>query len=433
MYDSRRISPGRPLPATRAASQTTKTASLLSWIQAGISSGLLLVTAAFAAPPVITSPATASGNVGVPFSYRITATNSPTRFDYELAVPSLGIAFFTGIISGTPSSEGTYVGTIKATNADGTGTAPLTITIGPPLATAPVITSPPYALAVIGRAFSYPITATNNPTGFSSGFFDEGLALDPTSGVLSGIAGGTPRWVASTIRATNTAGTGIGDLLIAFAPETAAAPEIFYPAELSFVAGEPLSFWIGATNAPVLFDATPLPAGLGIAHNLGLVQGTPATPGSYTVVLRAINAAGTGTASLTLHILAAGSYAAWLHELGLSGSGTAPDVDLDRDGAGNLLEFAFRTDPLSSTSVHRPEVVISGASLALTHRRHKDTELTWTYETSADLAVWTMVTPTLAIVDADADHDGKVELVRALLPVSAGEGRKFLRVRVSLP
>ena len=407
----------------------SRCAHVRQWVAA---TSLLLAQALFAAAPVITSPQTASGNVGVPFSYQIVATNSPTRYDYDLMVPSVGIAFFTGVISGTPSSQGTYHGSIKATNGDGTGTAPLTITIGPPLGTSPVVTSPPYALAVIGRSFSYQISATANPTSFGSGFSGEGLALNPATGVLSGTAGGTQRWVFSTVSATNAVGTGFGDLMIAFAPEAATAPTIFWPTELTFIAGEPLSFGIGATNSPAIFDAKPLPAGLNIAYNLGLIQGTVAAPGTYAVNLSAINAAGTGTGSLTLHILAAGSYEAWLHELGLSGPGMAPDVDLDRDGSVNLLEFAFRTNPLDAASVSRPAVAVATDSLALTHRRNKSATLTWAYEVSLDLVSWSPVAPTLTVINADVDGDGRTELIRALLPLGPGETRKFIRLVVTV-
>ncbi len=84
----------------------------------------------FPQPPVITSADTASGMEGVSFTpYQITATNSPTSFGATGLPTGLSVNTGTGLITGTPTQHGTFNATISATNADGTGTGPLTITI----------------------------------------------------------------------------------------------------------------------------------------------------------------------------------------------------------------------------------------------------------------------------------------------------------------
>src|SRR5438045_1560790 len=119
------------------------------------------VSSVIAAPkPVITSPLTATGTVGVAFSYQITATNSPTSFGATGLPPGLTVNTSTGLISGTPTTAGTYSVTISATNVTGTGSATLVITINP---AAPVITSALTATGTVGIAFSYTITATDIP------------------------------------------------------------------------------------------------------------------------------------------------------------------------------------------------------------------------------------------------------------------------------
>src|SRR6266496_219434 len=90
-----------------------------------------LATTAFAAKPVITSPLTATGQVGVTFSYQITATNNPTSFNATGLPAGLSVNTSTGLISGTPTTTGTSSVTISATNAGGTGSATLVITISP--------------------------------------------------------------------------------------------------------------------------------------------------------------------------------------------------------------------------------------------------------------------------------------------------------------
>ena len=81
--------------------------------------------------PVITSALTANAYQSVPFNYQITATNSPTSFNATSLPTGLSIDTATGIISGTTSvATGNYNVTISATNARGTDTKTLVITVG---------------------------------------------------------------------------------------------------------------------------------------------------------------------------------------------------------------------------------------------------------------------------------------------------------------
>src|SRR5438105_879620 len=106
---------------------------------------LSAVSSALAAKPVITSPLTATGSVGVAFSYQITATNSPTSFNATGLPAGLSVNTANGVISGTPTGPaGTASVTISATNANGTGTATLSLTI---LMAKPVINSASAAAA----------------------------------------------------------------------------------------------------------------------------------------------------------------------------------------------------------------------------------------------------------------------------------------------
>src|SRR5438552_9510910 len=151
---------------------------------------LMLVAAgtALAGPkPVITSPTTATGQVGVAFSYQITATNSPTSYGATGLPSGLSVNTSTGLISGTPAA-GTDAGspysvTISATNAGGTGSATLTLTINP---ATPVIQPPFTATGQVGVAFSYTITATNNPTSYNATGLPAGLSVSTSTGLISG-------------------------------------------------------------------------------------------------------------------------------------------------------------------------------------------------------------------------------------------------------
>ncbi len=87
--------------------------------------GLLSVPSA----PVITSATTASGSTNKRFSYQITATNSPTSYTATGLPSGLLLNTTTGFISGIPTTAATSKVAIGASNAGGTGTATLTITI----------------------------------------------------------------------------------------------------------------------------------------------------------------------------------------------------------------------------------------------------------------------------------------------------------------
>jgi hypothetical protein len=181
-------------------------------------------------PPVITSSLTASGTVGAAFSYQITASNNPTSFNATGLPAGLSVNTTSGVISGTPTAAGSFSVTISATNAGGTGSATLSLTIGQAQQGAPVITSSLTASGTVGAAFSYQITASNNPTSFNATGLPAGLSVNTTTGVISG----TPTAAGSfsaTISATNAAGTGSATLTLTIAASGSTTASLFGPSD----------------------------------------------------------------------------------------------------------------------------------------------------------------------------------------------------------
>jgi DNA-binding beta-propeller fold protein YncE len=137
--------------------------------------------------PAITSPLTYSSPVNQTFSYSIQASNTPTSYSAANIPAGCFINTYTGGITGTPTIAGTYSVTIGASNAGGTGTANLIVTITPASQT---ITFPVPA-SVVANAAPFTLAATSS----------SGLPITYT--VLSG-----PATVSgNTVTLTGTAGT----------------------------------------------------------------------------------------------------------------------------------------------------------------------------------------------------------------------------------
>ena len=85
-----------------------------------------------ASAPAVPQGLSAGARVGVAFSYPITASNSPTSYAAGPLPDGLSVDPVYGVISGTPTTAGTSAITLQATNAAGTGTAVLKLTMAPP-------------------------------------------------------------------------------------------------------------------------------------------------------------------------------------------------------------------------------------------------------------------------------------------------------------
>jgi hypothetical protein len=159
--------------------------------------------------PVITSPLTATGQVGVAFSYTIRATNNPTTYTVTGALPpgvTQGNGSNRNIISGTPTVAGTYSVTITVSNGGGTcnsTSATLVITICPD---APSITSSLTATATVGNSFTYQVTADNSPISFDATDLPGGLTLGPIPGLISGTPTGAGVFPVTLSATSNNAG-----------------------------------------------------------------------------------------------------------------------------------------------------------------------------------------------------------------------------------
>jgi len=265
----------------------------------------ITVAAAGVAPIITNNPLSAAGTVGTPFSFTITASGTPTSYSASPLPAGLVINTTTGAITGSPSATGTTSVLLGATNATGTGNATLTITVAP-AGVAPIITNTPLSAAgTVGTPFSFTITASGTPTSYGSTPLPAGLSIVPATGIITGTptAAGT---TAVVLSATNGTGTGSATLTITVAPAGVAPIITNNPLSAAGTVGTPFSFTITASGTPTSYSASPLPAGLSIVAATGAITGTPTAVGTTSVLLGATNSTGTGNATLTITIAAAG-------------------------------------------------------------------------------------------------------------------------------
>jgi hypothetical protein len=166
----------------------------------GTASATLRLTVEPAPPgPQIISGTSATGRVGTRFSFQVMTTNgSPNaRLAADGLPPGLSADSASGLISGTPTSSGSFSVTLTVTDGSLTSSSTLQLTFvtDPAL---PVITSPNAAQLTSGQSFNYTIVApgagdASDPTTFELiGKLPVGLGFDSDTGTISGTYGGNP-------------------------------------------------------------------------------------------------------------------------------------------------------------------------------------------------------------------------------------------------
>ena len=132
--------------------------------------------------PIITSAVNAVVLIKQPFSYQVTATNSPTGFAATGLPAGLSIDTGTGIISGSTAAAAAKVSvTVSATNAAGTFSAKVLLIVTATTPAYPVFTSAASANAISGSTFTMQdiIKADRD-------YFVRGTSFDGSSGVGEG-------------------------------------------------------------------------------------------------------------------------------------------------------------------------------------------------------------------------------------------------------
>ncbi|MGO9765067.1 MAG: beta-propeller fold lactonase family protein [Myxococcaceae bacterium] len=253
----------------------------------------------------------ATYTIGTPITDNTPSNGGGTVTGYSVT-PSLpaGLLFSssTGVISGTPTVvSGATSYAVKASNSGGSTTVSLSITVN---------NAPPTNLKYSTNPASYPVGTliTNNTpsngggtiTGYSvSPNLPAGLALNTSTGVISG----TPTTVTPTTTYTVTGSNSVGTTNVGVSITVTDIP----PTNLTY-SSNPAVYTVGTlipVNVPsnsggtvTGYSVSPnLPAGLALSTSTGVISGIPtaaATTASYTVT--ASNSGGSTQASVSITV-----------------------------------------------------------------------------------------------------------------------------------
>ncbi len=279
------------------------------------------------APPVVLTPASGAltgGTVGVSYSNTsISASGGVGTITYAITSGSLpaglSMSTSTGAISGTPTAGGfgTANFTVMATAAT-TGSASASYSLA--IAAPPVVLTPASGALVGGTVGAIYTGASISASGglgtisyaVTSGALPAGLALDPSTGSISGTpsAGGIGT---SNFTVTATGATA-GSASASYSITVAATPVVLIPADgTTLTAGTVGVAYsdasISATGGagPISYSVTAggLPAGLTLNASTGAISGTP-TAGGFGTANFAVTAtaatSGSATANYTIVI-----------------------------------------------------------------------------------------------------------------------------------
>ena len=243
------------------------------------------------------------GTTGVPYSLALSAvmksaptTTSPPQSPVTWSVvngqlpPGLTLGATDGVISGTPTTEGSYTFVTRAALVDGrSDTKALKIDVRAPVA----IAARTVPRSEIGVPFQLALVASGGTGTYTwsltSGTLPTGVAL-AANGTIAGTprAGGAFRFTAT---ATDTEGRKAdypGTLNVA--QRLAIATQLLRPAKVGRAYRQKVVTTGGVIPKVLKVTRGPLPRGIRFDRRLGVLSGTPRKPGTYRITFLAMDA-----------------------------------------------------------------------------------------------------------------------------------------------
>ena len=259
--------------------------------------------------PIVVNPATLpGGTVGTAYSQTFVATGGSGGYTYSAtgSLPSGLTLTSGGVLSGTPTTGGSFTFTVTATDSGlATGTRSYTVVI----ANAPIVVNPATLPDwTLGVAYSQTVTATGGTGSYtfsrSAGTLPPGLTLNAATGAITGTptATGTRNF---TIRATDGNGAfGSRAYSVIIAAAIVVNPATLPGGTVGSAYSRTVTTTGGTGTKTFSVSAGALPTGLLLNASTGLISGTPTSAGSSAFTIRAtdtIGAIGARAYSVTIN------------------------------------------------------------------------------------------------------------------------------------
>jgi SdrD B-like domain/Putative Ig domain len=246
------------------------------------------------APPSISLLCAANtGTVGTFYSSSLIASGGSGTYTYSISAgslpPGLSLNATTGVISGTPTTDGSFSFTAMATdttqNKAATTTSQCTIVIAPPKLSLLCATS----TGTVGTVYSSALVASGGTAPYtysiSSGSLPPGLTLNATTGAITGTptADGTFSFTAMVTDSTkSTAATTTSQCTIVIAPPTLSLLCATSTGTVGTVYSSALVASGGTAPYTYSISVGALPGGLSLNPATGAITGTPTTAGTFS-------------------------------------------------------------------------------------------------------------------------------------------------------
>jgi hypothetical protein len=238
------------------------------------------------APLVVTTTSLPAAVTGSPYSFALAAAGGAGPYTWSLSpgagtLPAgLTLDPSTGTISGTPTADSVARFEVTVTDSESppaSATAALSITVVSPL----VVTTLSLPAAVTGSPYSATLTAAGGAAPYiwsiTAGTLPPGLALDPSTGVISGTptADSVARFEVTVTDSGSPPASATAALSI-----TVVSPLVVTTTSLpTATTGSPYSATLTAAGgaAPYIWSITAgtLPPGLALDPSTGVISGTP--------------------------------------------------------------------------------------------------------------------------------------------------------------
>ena len=245
----------------------------------------------------ITTASLSDGRVSLAYSQTVTAAGGRIPYSWSVTTGSLppGVVLntSTGVISGTPTAQGTFNFTVQVQDANGAAaTKTLSITVNQGVS----VTTASLPETTAGAVYSATLRAQGGAAPYtwtSTSGLAPGLSLISTTGEILGIASTAGNW-SFTVTVRDVHGASAAKTLAIMVHPT---PAIAAASVGNLYQGSPgpgVTFTATGGISPYTWGITSggLPEGLTLNTQTGAVSGTPTKPGIYAFTIRVTDALG---------------------------------------------------------------------------------------------------------------------------------------------